>query len=181
MDFFSHTGWCYWYYAYFAIFLALIAYSNGEVQGCWNVSRMIVRQYSEYVISPAVLLIVTATIEVMSPGRSGTDMDLGKFNLSLDSEALKYLNLSVTPTFEPMGWGNLYSTGYALRKCKGTGCDGMLVIRWVPPNCGRRKLNPLYLYLVQVLPYFERLWFPYRAAICIYCPGPSVDRGVNPI
>ena len=48
------------------------------------------------------------------------------------------------------------------------GC-GMLLICLPSQLWGDAELfNPVYLYLVQVLPFFERLWFPYRAAVYVF-------------
>ena len=169
-------GWCYWFYGFFVVQL-LILYGVTLVwrkQINWTTFRVPLIQSVALcllLISPAVILMSTVVSQQEIPGMG-----------VLKGVSLQDVRSSMVPwirgfqLFEPIGHPIFQNTlwGSALL-CSMVGMYkyrswmfvalGMTIVALGPfQSLGEQEiLNYPYLWMVSALPFFERLWFPYRA------------------
>ena len=174
-------GWSYWFYAYFLVMfltvVGLFEWYRTKVSWrilVWDILKSML--LCVLLIAPAILPIVYTAMNAVLPG-VGLNRSL---NVELIAEQLVPWMRGVQ-IFEPIGhpyFRNVLSGSaiglsllLAIRYPKWIVVGlGMLIISVGPHQIieDSKILNPVYLYLVQVLPFFERLWFPYRAAAFVF-------------
>jgi hypothetical protein len=169
-------GWCYWFYGFFVVQL-LVLY------GVTLVYRKKIKWQSfvfPFLKSIAVcLLLISPGVILMS--KIGSQQDIPGMGL-IDGSSWQDLRSAMVPwirgvqVVEPIGHPMFKSALWGMvLVCAVVGIRrhwswlfvalGMTIVALGPfQSIGEQELlNYPYLWLVSVLPFFERLWFPYRA------------------
>lgn len=180
------AGWIYWYSAFFLVFLLLplAAFElRGRpwrpVLGRWALAAGV----GLLLVLPAVLPMAEALREGRVPG-SGPPEPLGRplqNNVAVELHGLVHMETQGEPLFTHPAWGlpllaalfwpRLVVPGGRARWVAALVVTGVLGLGLGFPVGDRVVGNPVYALLYEHLPFFKRLWFPYRFAQVAFVPA----------
>lgn len=178
------AGWTYWFSGYFLVFL-LIPLLVAERPGRAALGRLAVAVgVCALLVLPAAIPMVRAIGAGIVPGLSGAGDGprLLANNVEQDLHGLWLMETQGAPLFTSPAWGIPLVLAVAwpgLRVPGGRGrwvaallVTGVLALgAGVRVGEGASVPNPIYLWLYEHLPFFDRLWFPYRFASVMFLPA----------
>ena len=174
-------GWSYWFYGYFLVlFLTVLWVAR------WFGGRLRLSEICPHLVKSVLLCLVLIAPAIWTMGLSVSNEVVP--GVGIDSSfSLAAIHAQLAPwtrgfqLFEPIGhpyfrtvlWGGcailiLLKTSQSRKWIVASLCLFLCALGPAQVYGETTILNPLYLYLVQVLPFLERLWFPYRAMAFVF-------------
>ncbi len=172
------TGWTYWFNAYFLVFLLLLLVP-ATLREAPSRRRAVVGWVASAVV--CALLVLPAGIQMAGAIRSGAVPGVGSAspvalanNVEQELHGLWLMETRGEPLFTQPVWllGLLLSLVWARSRWT----VALLALVFLGIGAGVRVgdtliPHPVYLLLYRYLPFFDRLWFPYRIAAVAFVPA----------
>jgi len=177
----AFQGWCYWFYGYFLVlFLTVLWVAR------WFGGRVRLSEICPHLVKSILLCSVLIAPAIWTMGRSVSNDAVPGVGIDV-TLSLAGIHSQLAPwtrgfqLFEPVGhpyfrtvlWGGcailtLLKPFQSLKWIVASFCLFLCALGPAQSYGDATVLNPLYLYLVQILPFLERLWFPYRAMAFVF-------------
>lgn len=185
------TGWTYWFSAFFLAVLLLVL-AAFELRSRAALVRVIGAALLALVlVAPAVAAMATAWAQDRVPGE-GTAAgsifalpDTVANNVSNELHGLQLMETQGAPLFTQLAWAvPLLWAAYRVRWGRWWAAWGLLVLLGIGPAlhvAGKTVVMPQYMVLYRHLPFFNRLWFPYRFASVAFVPATLLVVAALPV
>lgn len=172
------TGWTYWFNAYFLVFLLLLL-APAELRAAPSPRRALLGWLAAagvclVLVAPAAWQMEAAVHTGAVPGVGADAPQALANNVEQELHGLWLMETRGEPLFTQPVWAAGLLVSVFVARSRWTVAWGVLVFLGI--GAGVRVgdtlvEHPVYLFLYRHLPFFDRLWFPYRIAAVAFLPA----------